>query len=70
MKELISKIEEILEVENIDITMKFEDFDEWDSLAGISVIAMLSSDYNISITTKELKEFNSIESFCKKVLGA
>ncbi len=69
MKELISKIEEILEVENIDITKKFEDFDEWDSLASISVIAMLSSDYNISMTTKELKDFNSIDAFCKRILG-
>ena len=30
MEELIEKLSEILEVENIDITKKFTDYEEWD----------------------------------------
>lgn len=69
MKELIEKLEEILEVENLDITKKFVDYEEWDSLAGLSLIAMMDEDYGMTMTTKEILAFNSIEEFCKKVLG-
>ncbi len=69
MKELISKLEEILEVENLDLTKKFTDYEEWDSLAGLSLIAMLDSDYQIEIKTKEILSYNSIEDFCKAILS-
>lgn len=69
MEELIEKIAEILEVEDLDVTKKFEDYDEWDSLAGLSLIAMLDSDYNMTMKTKEILAFNSIEEFCIVVLN-
>ncbi|MFA5434224.1 MAG: hypothetical protein WC319_15370 [Candidatus Paceibacterota bacterium] len=69
MEELISKIEEILEVEGLDITKKFTDYDEWDSLCSLSILAMLDSDYHITMTGKEVASFDSIEIFCKEVLS-
>lgn len=69
MKMLIEKIEQILEVENINISMKFEDFEEWDSLTSLSIIALLDSDYRITMTNKQLRDFSSIEEFCKYVIG-
>lgn len=68
MKELVEKIAEILEVDNLDITKKFADYEEWDSLAGLSLIAMLDSDYGMTMKTKEILAFNSIEEFCKAVV--
>jgi acyl carrier protein len=68
MKELVKKLEEILEVENIDINKKFSDYEEWDSLAGLSIIAMLDSDYNMSMSTDDILAFKDIKSFCDKVL--
>ena len=68
MEELVEKIAEILEVENLDVTKKFADYEEWDSLAGLSLIAMLDSDYNMTMKTKEILAFNSIEDFCKAVV--
>ena len=59
MKELVEKIAEILEVDNLDITKKFADYEEWDSLAGLSLIAMLDSDYGMTMKTKEILAFNS-----------
>ena len=41
MEELVSKLAEILEVDDLDITKKFTDYEEWDSLAGLSVLALL-----------------------------
>ena len=68
MKELVKKLEEILEVENLDVNKKFTDFEEWDSLAGLSLIAMMDSDYNLTMSTNEILSFGSIEEFCNKVL--
>ena len=69
MEKLVNKLSEILEVEDLDITKKFNDYDEWDSLTSLSVLAMLNSDYNISMTFKEIASFESIEAFCKEVVS-
>ena len=69
MEDLIAKLADILEIEDLDITKKFSDYDEWDSLAGLSILALLDSDYNTSMSGKEIAAFDSIEAFCKEVLS-
>ena len=69
MEELVQKLAEILEVDELDVTKKFSDYDEWDSLAGLSLIALLDSDYNTIMTGKEVAAFDNIEAFCKEVLS-
>lgn len=68
MEELIEKLAEILEVEELDVTKKFTDYEEWDSLAALSILAMLDSDYNTSMKADEVVAFASIEAFCNEVL--
>lgn len=68
MEELIEKIAEILEVEEVDVNKKFSDYDEWDSLAGLSLIAMLDSDYGMTMKYKEILAFNNIKEFCDTVI--
>ena len=69
MEELIEKLAEILEVEELDITKKFTDYEEWDSLAALSILAMLDSDYHKTMKAADLRSFQSIEDFCKAVLA-
>lgn len=69
MEELVNKLSEILEVEDLDVTKKFQDYEEWDSLSALTIIAMLDSDYHIAMKGSELRSFTSIEAFCFKVLG-
>lgn len=69
MEELVAKLAEILEVDDLDLTKKFADYDEWDSLSTLSVIALLDSDYHTSMTGKEIQAFDSIEAFCKEVMS-
>lgn len=69
MEELIEKLSEILEVEHIDITKKFTDYEEWDSLAALSTLAMLDSDYHKTMKAADLRSFQSVEDFCKAVLA-
>lgn len=68
MNELLEKLAEILEVDEVDVNKKFTDYEEWDSLCGLSIIAMLDSDYNMTIKNKDILEFNSIKDFCDAVI--
>jgi acyl carrier protein len=70
MEKLIEKIEEILEVDNLDLSKKFVEFEEWDSLSSLSIIALLDSDYKLVFTNDQLIEFSNIEEFCKYVLNS
>ena len=69
MEELISKLEDILEVDSLDVSKKFEDYDEWDSLSLLSVLALLDADYKIAMKGTEITAFENIEAFCKEVLS-
>lgn len=69
MEKLIKELAEILDVEELDVNKKFTDYEEWDSLAGLSLIALLDSDYNMTMKTKEILSFNSIKEFCEAVIN-
>lgn len=69
MEELIAKLAEILEVEDLDITKKFTDYDEFDSLASLTILALLDSDYHKTMKASEIRGFDSIEAFCNVVLS-
>ena len=69
MDELIAQLADILEVEELDLSKKFTDYDEFDSLAALTILAMLDSDYNKTMKASDIRGYESIESFCKDVLG-
>ena len=53
MKELYKKLSNILEVDNLKDTDILRDFENWDSLTILSILAMLDSE-SISLSTEEL----------------
>ena len=69
MEELKEKLAEILEVEDLDVTKKFTDYEEFDSLAALTILATLDSDYHKSMKASDIRGFESIEAFCKEVLA-
>ncbi len=69
MEELKEKLAEILEVEDLDTTKKFGDYEEFDSLAALTIIAMLDSDYHQSMKASDIRGYESIEAFCNAVLA-
>lgn len=69
MEELLEKLAEILEVDAVDVSKKFTDYDEWDSLAALTILAMLDSDYHKSMKASDISAYESIEAFCKDVLA-
>ena len=69
MEELKNKLAEILEVDDLDVTKKFTDYEEWDSLASLTILAMLDSDYHKSMKAADIRNYESIEAFCYDVLA-
>ncbi len=69
MDALLDKLGEILDVDELDGVKNFVDFEEWDSLSSLSVIAMLDADYKMSMSNKELLAYPSINAFCEDVLS-
>ncbi|MFT4847599.1 MAG: acyl carrier protein [Sediminicola sp.] len=61
MKEkLLGQIAEILEVDDVTINEELNNFDEWDSLTALSIIALVDSDYNKRLSNIQLKGFVTI----------
>ncbi len=63
MKEFIEKLKEVLEIEDREVNASdfFRDYDEWDSLAYLSVIAFFDEEYEIQMEESEFKTLKTIE---------
>jgi acyl carrier protein len=71
MKEkFINSLKETLEIQNREIQLndKFREFKEWDSLAQLSLIAMLDDEYNVSIETEEFIKLITVEDLMNEVI--
>lgn len=68
-KEFIIKLKEVLEIEDreLNVTDEFRNYDEWDSLAYLSVIAMFDEDYDIQIEEVEFKKLRTVKDLIDKV---
>ena len=62
MENFICLISEALEKnsEQIDKEDEFRNYKEWDSLAVLSLIAMIKQNYNITIPRKDFDELNTV----------
>jgi acyl carrier protein len=63
MEPLKASLIDIFEVDDLDTSKKFTDLDEWDSLSSLSVIAILDSDYGITLSNADLINFKDISEF-------
>lgn len=45
----------------------FRDFDEWDSLAALSLIAMVDDEYSVKLTGDDIKTSTTIQDLFDKV---
>jgi acyl carrier protein len=63
MEKFIDLIKETLEMEAQEVKSKdkFRDYEEWDSLAVLSVLAMINEEYDIIIPRKEFEKLITIE---------
>ena len=63
MEKFIEQFQEILEIEDQEVKLeaKFRDYEEWDSLAVLSVLAMINEEYDIIIPRKEFDKMVTVE---------
>ena len=62
--EFLEYFKEALELQpesKIALADNFKDLDEWDSLAQLSLTAMLDEVYEVELESEDLDKFNSVE---------
>ena len=59
MNEFLKKLAEILEVDEIKEADSLKAFPQWDSLAVLSVIAMLDANYAVNLRAADFGPVNS-----------
>lgn len=70
--EFIENFKEALEVEEgttVALEDKFRELEDWDSLARLSVIAMLDEEYDVQIEEEDFEQLVTVEDLFKKVKG-
>ena len=70
MKEVfIQKLLEVFENEEkvINLEDKFRDYEEWDSLTYLSVIAMIDSEFDVIIETSDFKKIETVGELMSEV---
>ncbi len=62
MKQFIENLKETLEIEDHEVKPedKFRDYEEWDSLGYLAVLAMLKDEYDITIPRSEFDKLEKI----------
>ncbi|WP_169087689.1 acyl carrier protein [Paenibacillus sp. PL91] len=63
LKEKIALLEEMLEMDEGSLTPedKLEDIDEWDSLAFISLVALIDEKFNRNVTGQVIRGFKTVQ---------
>lgn len=53
----------------ITATTAFHDLDEWSSLVGLSVIAMVDEEFDVALKGDDIKGFVTVEDLYKRVIA-
>ena len=63
MKNFIKKLEDVFEMQTGSINSSdiFREYKEWDSMALLSLMAMLEDEYNKTIPREEFQKITTIE---------
>ena len=70
MKEFIEKFAEIfddVDSESISGETKFRDMDDWDSIAGLSVIGMADEEYGVTLNADDMRACQTVEDLFNKI---
>lgn len=58
--EIKAKLLDIFELDDIEDSQVLRDLDTWDSLAGLSLIALADSDFGFTLSAQELKSIQTV----------
>lgn len=62
-------LQEALETEDLDISLddKLSDFDAWDSMSRLSLIALLDEHFEIEVADSEFENVNTVDDLYKLI---
>lgn len=68
-EKFLENIKEALEIDGRDIQLSdtFRDYEEWDSLSQLSLIAMLDEEYEVEIEDEEFVMLKTLEDILNKI---
>jgi acyl carrier protein len=68
-KQFIAQFKDVLEIEDrkLELSDEFREFEEWDSLANLSVVAMIDEEYNVVIPTSEFNKLRTIGELIEEI---
>lgn len=68
-QQFIEQFKDILEIEDreLNLTDEFREFQEWDSLANLSVVAMIDEEYDVVIPTSDFNKLRTIGSLIEEI---
>jgi acyl carrier protein len=68
-EKFLELVKEVLEIEDRDIQLedKFKDYDEWDSLANLSLVAMLDDEFGVVIDNQKFKNMQTLQELFDEV---
>ena len=64
VKSLISKI---LNLEKLSDDASQQNTDQWDSLAYLSIVAKIESEFNIKVSAKNIENFGSVKKIVREI---
>ena len=68
----IKKFKEVLEVSDreLQLTDKFRDYEEWNSLVFLSLIAMIDEEFDVIIEGKDFKKLETVGEIIEAIKAA
>lgn len=69
--EVLNQIEEVLDVNEgtLQMDMKLEDVEEYDSMAKLSLIVMSDDDFDKKLTAEQLNDFQTVGDIVNFLVG-
>ena len=68
-QKFLELVKEVLEIEDRDVQLSdnFRDFEEWNSLANLSLVAMLDDEFGVVIDNQKFKEMNTLQEVFEEI---
>ena len=67
MDDFLTKLAEILEVDEVKSADVLQNFENWDSLTSLSLLATLDATYGVNLSTDDLREMVTVGDLVSKV---
>ncbi len=67
-QEFCSNLAEELELEvEINLSTNLKELEEWDSMAAMLLIGFVSNEFNVTLTSDDLKEITTVDSLINRI---